>query len=271
MPEIAAGLAAQHDLVALVHHPLCLETGLDTAQATALAVSERAALASAMATIVTSARTAASLTELFDVRPETITVALPGTDPAPVARGSGGRQRMICVGTITPRKGHSVLIEALAGLADLEWEIWLVGSLERDPVTVAALREAIAARSLADRVRLFGEVEPDALAALYHDADLCVSASFYEGYGMALAEALARGLPIVAAAGGAVADTVPADAGLLVPIQDAHALREALRRFLTEPGLAAALRAGAVRARDELPRWVDTARQVEAVLLRAGS
>jgi len=251
MPELAARLAARHDLVALVHHPLCLETGLDESRAAALAASERAALGYVRATLVTSARTAASLVELFEMRAETITVAVPGTDPAPVAQGSGGRCRMICVATITPRKGHLVLVEALAGLAELDWEVWLVGSLDRGPATADALREA--------------------MAALYREADLCVSASFYEGYGMALAEALACGLPIVAAAGGAVADTVPEDAALLVPIQDAGALRDALRRCLTEPALMASLRRGALRARGELPDWTATALTVERVLLQSAA
>ena len=52
---------------------------------------------------------------------------------------------MVCVGTITPRKGHLVLVEALAGLLALEWELVCAGSLERDPATAEALRSAIQA------------------------------------------------------------------------------------------------------------------------------
>ena len=266
MPDAAA--ACRHvDLVALVHHPLCLETGLSPAQAAALAASERAALASARAVVVTSTRTAGSVAELFAVPPERLTVALPGTDPAPPAHGSDGDGcRMVCVGTVTPRKGHLVLVEAVAGLRGLAWELVCAGSTTRDPATAAAVADAVRVHGLEERVRLVGELEADALAALYAGADLCVSASFYEGYGMALAEALARGLPIVAAAGGAVADTVPGMAGLLVPIEDAQALRKALHRFLTEPGLAASLRRGALAAREQLPTWSQTAVQVERVL-----
>ncbi len=267
MPDLARSLAARLDLVALVHHPLCLETGLTAAQSAALAASERAALASARAVIVTSPRTAASLTELFGVPPAKLTVSLPGTDVVPVARGSSGHGcRMICVGTITPRKGHLVLIEALAELRDLDWSLVCAGSLTREPATVAAVEALILEHALDPRVRLAGELDASELAALYDGADLCVSASFYEGYGMALAEALARGLPIVAASGGAVADTVPADAGLLVPVEDVNALAEALRRFFTEPELASSLRHGALVARRSLPTWKDTAAQVEHAL-----
>lgn len=268
MPGIAAREAGRLDLVALVHHPLCLEAGLAPAEATALAASERAALTHASAVVVTSPSTEAALQELFAVPRDRITVALPGTDPAPLARGSGGPGcRMVCVGAVSRRKGQALLVEALAGLRHLDWGLWCAGSLDRDPATAEALRSKIAAQGLAHRVTLLGEVGEAELAALYDRSDLCVSASLYEGYGMALAEALARGLPVVAASGGAVADTVPPEAGLLAPPGDALALREALRRFLVEPSLAASLRRGALAARGRLPTWADTAAAVEAALL----
>jgi glycosyltransferase involved in cell wall biosynthesis len=268
MPDLAARMRGRLDLVALVHHPLCLETGLDEERAAALAASERAALASARAVVVTSPSTAASVRDLLGVPAGRVTVAVPGTDRAPAARGSGGG-RIVCVGTVTPRKGHLVLVEAMAGLADLDWELLCAGSTERDPAAAAAVRARVEALGLRGRVRLLGELAPAEVADLYDRADLCVSASFHEGYGMALAEALARGLPVVAAAGGAVAETVPPAAGLLVPTGDAGALRSALRRFLSEPGLAARLRAGALAARRDLPSWADTAARVERALAAA--
>ena len=266
MPTVAAQASARLTLVGLVHHPLCLETGLAEAQAAALAASERAALATVRAVIVTSPRTAASLAELMGVPAGRITVAVPGTDPAsPARRSSDGRVRMLCVGTVTPRKGHRVLIEALVGVEG-HWELAIAGALDRDPAMAAELRAAIEAQGLGDRVRLLGELPEGDLAELYGRTDLLVSASFYEGYGMALAEALARGIPIVAAAGGAVAETVPQDAGLLVPPGDMAGLRGALRRFLAEPGLADRLRQGAMAARSGLPTWPATAERVEHAL-----
>jgi glycosyltransferase involved in cell wall biosynthesis len=267
MPEVAARHAGRLDLVALVHHPLCLETGLDPATADRLRASERAALASARRAIVTSPLTAAALVAGFGVPGERVAVALPGVDPAPIAAGGNARPVLLCVGTVTPRKGHVLLVQALASLRDLAWKLLCVGSLERDPAAAAALREAVAAHGLTDRVALAGELEGPALEAAFARADLAVSASHHEGYGMALAEALARGLPVVATAGGAVAQTVPPDAGLLVPPGDAPALARALRRALAEPGLRARLREGALRARERLPRWSDTAAAIEAALL----
>jgi glycosyltransferase involved in cell wall biosynthesis len=232
-----------------------------------LAASERAALAQARAVIATSPHTAALLAERFGLPAARITIARPGTDPAPLARGSGGEGcRMLCVATVTPRKGHLLLVEALAGLRHLDWRLLCVGSLARDPAAAAALQARIVSLDLGERVRLLGELDEAALAACWGGADLFVSASLFEGYGMALAEALAHGLPIVAAAGGAGAGTVPRDAGLLVPPGDALALRLALARFMCEPLLAARLRAGALAARDRLPHWPETAARVAKVL-----
>ena len=171
---------------------------------------------------------------------------------------------------MTPRKAQVLLVRALAGVGGA-WELTIGGSLERDPATGAALRAAIGELGLADRVHLPGELGEAELADAYASADLFVSASLYEGYGMALAEALAHGLPIVAAAGGAVPDTVPASAGLLVPPGDEAALRSALRRCIARPEERQRLRRGAIQARDGLPTWAETAARVERVLLERRS
>jgi glycosyltransferase involved in cell wall biosynthesis len=270
MPAVAERAVSRIRLVALVHHPLCLETGLTSTQAARLAASERAALASVRSVIVTSGHTAGALQAMFEIPPGVIAVAPPGTDPAAAATPStDGRVRLLCVGTVTPRKGHLVLVQALAEL-DGPWKLRCVGSLDRDPAAAAALRRAIADHGLTGRMSLSGELNEAQLAALYARTDLLVSASLYEGYGMALAEALARGIPVTAAVGGAVAETVPPEAGLLVPPGDHAALGSALRRFMQEPGLADRLRSGALAARTKLPRWADTATRVERVLLAAG-
>lgn len=271
MPRQVERARARLDLVALVHHPLCLETGLSAADAEALANSERAALAAVRSVVVTSPRTAETLTELMSVPEAAITVALPGTDDAPVAAGSSdGILRMLSVGSVIARKAHSLLVEALRNVPG-PWELIIAGSLETDPATAERLRAVIGAAGLTGRVRLAGELSSEALVGLYERSDLFVSASLYEGYGMALAEALARGLPVVAAAGGAVAETVPATAGLLVPPGDRDALRAALTRCTSEPALLAQLRKGAIDARARLPRWPDTAARVERALLGSGA
>lgn len=265
LPEVAVAEAARLRLVALVHHPLAEETGLTAAEAGRLAASERAALGAARRVVATSAPTAAALAR-YGVEPRRCVVVEPGTDPAPRARGSGAAiPVLLAVATLTPRKGHALLIEALAGLRDRAWRLECVGSDQRDAATAAALRARADALGLSDRIDFRGETGPEALAAAYDRADLFVSPSLYEGYGMALAEALARGLPVVATRTGAAAALVGEDAGLLVPPGDGAALRGALARLFDDRDRLRACAAGAARVRARLPRW----EQACAALARA--
>jgi glycosyltransferase involved in cell wall biosynthesis len=255
--------------VALVHHPLALESGLAPARAETLARIERRLLPLARRVIVTSPHTATDLAA-YRVPPAQIGVVVPGTDPAPLAQGSGGPGlALLCVASLTPRKGHLVLLEALAGLLDVDWHLTCVGSPDRDPRAAQAIATAITRLGLDERVTLVGEQDEAGVAPLYDRADLFVLASYHEGYGMVLAEALARGLPIVATKAGAIPGTVPPSAGMLVEPGDPAALAGALRQLMTEPTLRDLLAAGATSERERLPGWADAVRAFAAELDRA--
>jgi glycosyltransferase involved in cell wall biosynthesis len=257
-------------LVALVHHPLALETGLAPAQAEALRLSERAALHHARRAVATSPSTARILTAEFDVAAGSITVAEPGVDAAPRATGSGGEGplQLTAVGSLIPRKGYDVLVEALILIADRDWLLTIVGSPDHAPATAASLRARIDAAGLADRILLDGAATPERLDELYGKTDLFVMPSLYEGYGMVLTEALVRGLPIVCTLSGAGAEALPGDAALKVPPGDAAALAKALARLIDAPAERRARSDAAWAAAGTLPRWHDTARIVAAACLR---
>jgi glycosyltransferase involved in cell wall biosynthesis len=259
-PDLVARIA--RPIVALVHHPLGLEAGLSAERAEALIANERAVLALARRIVVTSAATARLLVSDFGVPGSAVVVAEPGTDPAPRARGTGRPVTLLAVGAVSPRKGYGGLVEALGDLADLDWRLTIAGALDRAPGEAARLRDLIGAMELDARITLAGNLDGTALDDLYAAADIMVSPSLFEGYGMALAEALARGLAIVASTGGAALDTVPDAAALKVPPGDVEALRRSLRRMIADESLRRACADAAWTAGQALPRWDETARRI---------
>jgi len=256
-------------IVALVHHPLGLETGLSLGDSERLTESERRALAHARWVIATSETTAETLRRDFAVPAERMSVAAPGTDRAARATRGGDVPHLLSVGAVVPRKGFDVLVTALADLADQPWCCTIAGSLDRDPATANALRAQIDRAGLANRITLTGALEPAALDNVYGGADIFVLPSRYEGYGMAFTEAMARGLPIVAARAGAVPATVPREAGILVPPDDAPALADALGTLLDDPAKRRTLGDAAFAHARALPSWDDTARGVAEAIQKA--
>jgi glycosyltransferase involved in cell wall biosynthesis len=271
MPDVAARLSTSRDIVALVHHPLAEETGLDAETVAGLRESERAALSSCARVIVTSPATARRVARDYGVPADAITVVEPGTAPAPLspAWDGSGPLRIVCVATLTPRKGQVDLIAGLARLpAERDWRLDLYGATDRDPPYAARVRQAIAAAGLEDRIAIHGEVSPEGLSRAYGAAHLFALPSHLEGYGMALTEALAHGLPILSTTGGAIPDTVPPQAGILVAPGDDAAMADALERILTDRTTYARLRGHAQAVRAALPDWPDQARRLAGTLFR---
>jgi glycosyltransferase involved in cell wall biosynthesis len=271
LPDAAATLSQTHPLIAMVHHPLALESGTPPEKAALLRESERAALSHVRAVVANSPVTARTLAADYGVPAERITVAPPGTDRGPLSeRRPSGTVSLLTVGAVVPRKGHDVLTEALSGLLDLPWRLTIVGDCSRDLPTVARLKADIEEYRLAPRVTIEDAVSNARLAELYAAADLFVLPSRYEGFGMAYAEAIAHGLPVIGTTAGAIPETVPAQAGVLVPPGDAGALAAALRRLIEHAPERARLAAGARSAAERLPTWRGSAelfsRAIESAL-----
>jgi glycosyltransferase involved in cell wall biosynthesis len=272
MPAVAHGHRDRLTLVALVHHPLALETGLDPAAAATLADSERTALHAARAVVVTSRATARLLGD-YGVPADRITVAPPGTDRPSAAparnRGPGGPVQLLAVASLVPRKGHGLLLDALTRLRDLPWRLTCVGSLDLDPATAQAIRDLAHARGLDARITFVGAVPSSDLARFYEAADVFVMPTWYEGYGMAVAEAIAHGLPVVASRTGGIPDLVDDRSGVLLPPGALDPLTTALERVIREDTWRASLAAGAAMRAVTLPTWPETAAAVEQALLAA--
>jgi len=270
LPEIAATVASRVRPLTLVHHPLSDETGLSGDDRLRLEGLERAALRLCQGVVVTSLFTA-SRVEALGVPPDRIRVAVPGTDPAPAAHGPapGEPPHLLCVGTLMPRKGQDVLLRALDRIQELPWSCTMAGSADRSPDFAKLVGEEVRRAGLEGRVHIAGELEGPELDDLYASATLLVLPSHYEGYGMVLTEALARGLPIVSTTGGAIPYTVPDGAAYLVPPGDPAALAHVLKRLLGPGGQeeVRSLGEAARRHASLLPDWTEAARGFAQTLI----
>lgn len=264
--------ATRLQLVLLIHHPLALETGLSAVERQRFFESERHAIAAARFVICTSTHTERVLCRDYGLSAECVGVARPGVTPADALPARPPLQapwQLLCVATLTPRKGHLTLLEALLPLSDLSWSLRCIGSAQRDPAEAQRISDFVERHGLDQRVELLGEIAHQDLHQAYASAHLFVLASHYEGYGMVYAEALARGVPVIGTAGGATADTVPDGAGVLVLPGDVEGLSAALLQFMTQPSFRVELSEAARSAQAKVIRWSDTAAAFEDHLTRA--
>jgi glycosyltransferase involved in cell wall biosynthesis len=249
-------------LVVLVHMPLG-----DVAVA---GEAECAVLVHARAVVTTSAWTRQTLLDRYRLPPERVHIAAPGVDRDDEAPGTPGGGELLCVGAVVPHKGHDLLVDALHGMASLPWHCTVVGPLDRDPPFVERLRKQTTDSGLTDRICFAGPRVGEELRRHYRAADVLVLPSRLEAYGMVVTEALAAGIPVIAATVGGVPEalgrTPHGPPGVLVPPEDADALGEALGTWLRNAGLRAGLRRAARDRRQALEGWEATARRVAAAL-----
>jgi glycosyltransferase involved in cell wall biosynthesis len=271
-PEVLVPQARRLRLVMLVHMPLGhrqADGGAGDAP-----MRERAVLTAAAAVVTTSAWTRRRLLELYALPANRVHVAEPGVDAAALAPGTAAGGALLCVAAVTFDKGHDLLLDALETIADPSWHCVCVGSLDRDPAFVDSVRRRLLDGGLGHRVCFTGSRTGADLDRIYAAADLMVLASRAETYGMVVTEALARGLPVVAAEVGGVTEALGQGAdgtrpGLLVPPGDPAALAAALREWLSDVELRERLRATARERRESLPAWSTTASAIASVLAKA--
>jgi glycosyltransferase involved in cell wall biosynthesis len=268
-PEALIPQARRLRQVVLVHMPLGHRPPDDKVR-----VREREVLAAADAVVTTSAWTRRRLEELYALPADRVHVAEPGVDAARLAPGTAAGDALLCVAALTPDKGHDVLLDAFATATDLSWRCVCVGSLVRDPAFADGVRRRAVDSGLGARVRFPGPRTGPELDRAYAAADLLVLASHAETYGMVVTEALARGLPVLAAKVGGVTEALGhgedgTRPGLLVPPGDPAALGAALRGWLGDAGLRGRLRQAARERRATLRGWSATTSVLAEVLAGA--
>jgi len=269
-PEVLVPQARRLRLIALVHMPLG-----DGPEADGGRAREGAVLETAAAVVTTSGWARRTLLDLYALPEDRVHVAEPGADVAPLAAGTATAGALLAVAAVIPGKGHDVLVDALGAMAGLSWSCVCVGSVERDPAFAADLRRRVMDGGLDGRVSFPGPRTGADLATAYAAADVLVLPSRAESYGMVVTEALARGLPVVAAEVGGVPEAMGRGAdgarpGVLVPPGDPAALGSALRAWLADGELRRRLRRAARERRASLPGWSRTTAVLAGVLEGAG-
>ena len=273
-PGVAERHASRLRLVSLVHLPLAADPGLDPDAATALRRLEQRALSSCTHVVITGSATR-GLLDGYGVPDGRIALVEPGTDRPSAAQHraahaqrsrNDGLVRLLSVATLNPGKGHAHLLGALAATGLTNWHLTCAGSHAHHPRTVAEVEARIRQLDLVTRVTLAGNLDDAGLAAAYQSADVFVLATRRETFGMAVASALAWGLPVVSTRTGAIPGLVGDTAGIVVPVDDDAALTDALRRVLGDPAVRATLARGALLAAERLPSWDDQVSAFEHVL-----
>lgn len=263
-PDVLVRQAGRLRVVVLLHLPLGLEEP-------GRRPGEKAVLAAAAAVVAPSRWARGWVLDEYGLLPDLVHVVQPGVDVTRATVSHPGGGRLLCVGAVTPLKGHDVLVDALATLADLPWRCTCVGALDADADFARQLRGHVADTGLAGRVVFCGPLVGTRLEEAYGAADLLLLPSRQEAYGLVVTEALARAVPVAAADVGGVREALRADAdgripGVLFAPGDVDGLSKALRSWLTDPDLRESLRISALSRRTSLTGWAASTVQLAGVL-----
>lgn len=269
LPEVLVPERRRLKLVVLVHLPLGY--GLGSGGSGETRSREHAVLHAAAAVVATSRWTRNWLLATYSLAPGRVGVVTPGVEPARLATAVASGERMLCVGAVTPMKGHDVLVEALIDVAELEWSCRCVGSVAVEPMFASRVRARAESAGLGGRVEFTGPRVGRALDAVYAAADLVLVPSRTETYGMVVTEALARGVPVLGSDVGGLPEALGVfdggrRPGVLVAPEDPAALAVALGRWLTDAGMRRDLRVAAYERRATLGDWSVTTERLARVL-----
>jgi glycosyltransferase involved in cell wall biosynthesis len=183
--------------------------------------------------------------------------------------GEPGPLRILFVGSLIPRKGLHVLLEALTDLPSGACSLEVIGDVERDPAYASRVRRQIALHGLDASVRLRGALDDQGLVDALRRSHVLAVPSTYEGFGIAYLEAMTFGLPVLASAAGGASDVViDGETGYLIAPGDVTALTEHLEALSRDRGLLVRLGLAARREALSQPRWLDSMEGIRQFLHR---
>lgn len=258
-------------IIALIHHPLADEGGLDEESKDKLFESEFRNLQQVKKVLVPSSNTAELLISKYAVDEKLISIATPGFDKPQTVSNPSSPPLILSVGTHTHRKGHDVLLQSLSKITDLSWQAVIAGKVidEDYSKTLISLRKQLGLQS---RLEIMGELDQQQLAKLYSKATVFALATRHEGYGMVFAEAMGYGLPIVSCDAGAVKQTVGNGAAITVNPDSPESFAKALRTVLEDKETYQQMSQQALLQVANLAGWDKTASYfIEALASLGGS
>jgi glycosyltransferase involved in cell wall biosynthesis len=250
------------DAVALVHH-VSAAAGRDEGARAGVRAIEREMLPRLRRIIATSGPVAERLQSEFGI---TARAVLPGARDLPRSQPNGDMPLVLSVGVLTRRKGHDLLLCAMARLVDLPWRLVIAGDAGREPAHARELAALIEQLGLSRRATLLADPDAETLRRAWEQAALFALATRWEGYASAVAEALRRGIPVVVTDGGEAGTLVPPDAGALCAMDDMATFGKCVRRALFDRPLREDMAAAAWDAGQALPGWAAQAGTFVAAL-----
>jgi glycosyltransferase involved in cell wall biosynthesis len=224
IPDVLKKLSQANPVIALIHLLLSSNSDFTAYEFMLVKRSEREALKFAAKIIATSSYTEMELLNL-GMDKDKIRIIIPGVDIYPQKKSFNETPgHLVCISNYTPGKGHIVLVHALRKLKDKAWELHCYGNMDFNPGYVAWLNGVIQSSGLKDRFFLHPPLERHQLTDVLLLADLFIHPSDFETYGMAVTEALAHGVPVIASSGGGIRQTIPESMGRFFEPGDADGL-----------------------------------------------
>lgn len=193
-------------------------------------------------------------------------VAYPGKNnlapegaPADRRRGATEPLRLVFTGNVIRRKGLHVLVEALAQLKDVPWQLRIAGDMSQDKEYTEMIRAQLLRQGIDKRVEFLGQVTDNELSAALLSSHLLVMPSLYEGLGIAYLEAMGHGVPVIASSAGGAGEIIDdGEEGFLVDPGDTVTLGKRIRRLAQDSGLLTAMAKKATERFSRALTWDET-------------
>lgn len=255
IPSILKELSLTNPVIGLIHLPLSADPNYSAYQRTLITSQEIEAFRLVKNFIVSSEFTRETLIN-FGIEEHKINLVIPGIDDFPQKKNYPDQPtKLLSIANMCRSKDHSLLVRALTALKDKDWVLHCYGNLDWDRDYLADFQSLIRKNNLQKKILIHSTISGQELSDAYLDADLFVHPSDFEIYGMALVEALAHGLPVIASTGGGILKTIPPKMGQFFKPSDVYGLQSILEELFENPEIYKRLYTHALTYKQTAQTW----------------